>query len=164
MLRRIAVDRPHFRALNPDKVEEPPTPEAARDPALRRQTWEEKSEANPFEAFAAPRAGEPVVEKHTFDGFAGTELASILRGARIEQTLLCGLVTSACVQATAHGAFAAGFAPAVVADACGDRSRARHEAVFDLYAGPSNVITERARALNAPLHVTQLWPGYLIVA
>jgi hypothetical protein len=47
--------------------------------------------------------------------------------------VICGLITSVCVQATALGAFSAGFRVAVAHDACGDRSRARHEAALLLY-------------------------------
>ena len=47
----------------------------------------------------------------------------------------CGLITSVCVQHTAYGVFDAGFKTLLVADACADRGRARHEAALSLYGG-----------------------------
>lgn len=68
---------PHFQDINPDKT---------------------TTTSNVPESFAVEQNDEHVVEKSTFDGFYGTELESILKNANIEQTLICGLVTSACVQ------------------------------------------------------------------
>src|SRR5437764_1031920 len=46
------------------------------------------------EDFAAPQGGEPVIRKRTFDGFASTDLESVLRERDIKAVLVAGLVTS----------------------------------------------------------------------
>ena len=105
---------PHFRELNPEK-----SFTALPIPA----------------AFAREEDGEPCIAKPTFCGFTHTSLEENLRDNEIKQLLICGLVTSACVQATAHSAFARGFCPILVEDACADRSRERHESCISLYGG-----------------------------
>ena len=57
----------------------------------------------------------------------------ILRVAGIETVLVCGLITSVCVQHSAFGIFEAGYRTLLVTDACADRGRARHEAALALY-------------------------------
>ena len=53
----------------------------------------------------------------------------------INTVVMCGLITSACVQHSAYGLFEAGFNVIVVKDACADRGRVRHEAALQLYEG-----------------------------
>lgn len=109
---------PYFYELNPDKKESgtgfEPEPFA-----------EEKLDGS---------IKELVLKKPTFDAFLNTTLDQILRANKITDTLICGLVTSACVQNTVHGAFARGYRPVVISDCCGDRSVARHEAILDIYS------------------------------
>ena len=116
-----SVWMPYFRELNADKTD---------------------AATNVPEDFAAenvvsgvPGPPEVVVEKCTFDGFYKSRLADVLASHSIKQTLICGLVTSACVHATAQSAFAQGFCPVLVEDCCADRTRERHEAVLSLYGG-----------------------------
>jgi maleamate amidohydrolase len=60
----------------------------------------------------------------------------ILRVSGIDTVLVCGLITSVCVQHSAFGVFEAGYRPSLlVEDSCGDRGRARHEAALALYGG-----------------------------
>ena len=49
--------------------------------------------------------------------------------------LVCGLITSVCVQHSAFGVFEAGYRTLLVEDACGDRGKARHDAALALYGG-----------------------------
>ncbi len=59
-----------------------------------------------------------------------------------DTVLICGLTTSGCVRASAVDALQYGFAPFVVADACGDRDPRPHQAnLFDLQAKYAEVIT-----------------------
>lgn len=121
---------PFFRALNPDKTRVPVT-----------NVPEEFASERVREAAAGGGAGEGagdvvrevVVEKATFDAFNGTELDALLKEAGVEEVVICGLVTSACVLMTIHGAFSRGYAPTVLEDCCGDRSQERHDAIFELY-------------------------------
>jgi nicotinamidase-related amidase len=85
-----------------------------------------------FELFAAPRAGECVIRKQTFDGFAGTDLERVLRERGIKATLLAGLETSVCVLFTATSAYLNRFVPLVVTDACGDEPE-RHATTLRMY-------------------------------
>jgi nicotinamidase-related amidase len=87
-----------------------------------------------IEEFAAPQAGEPVVRKQTFDGFAHTDLERVLRARNIHALLIAGLVTSVCVLFTATSAYLRRLVPIVVTDACADAAE-RHEAILRFYTG-----------------------------
>lgn len=89
----------------------------------------------------APEAGEPVIEKQYASAFFGTSLASLLAAQRIDCVLIAGMSTSGCVRATTVDAIQFGLIPLVVADACGDRHAAPHEAsLFDLQAKYADVM------------------------
>jgi maleamate amidohydrolase len=95
-----------------------------------------------FVAELSPRPGEPVVTKQYASGFFGTSLAATLTAAGIDTTVIAGVSTSGCVRATATDAMQHGFRPIVAADACGDRTRAVHDAnLFDLGAKYADVTT-----------------------
>ena len=49
----------------------------------------------------------------------------ILRVSGIDTVLVCGLITSVCVQHSAFGVFEAGYRTLLVEDACGDRGMGR---------------------------------------
>ncbi|ABO95687.1 predicted protein, partial [Ostreococcus lucimarinus CCE9901] len=81
-----------------------------------------------------PREGETIVDKDTFGAFIhAPDLAVRLREAGVKTIVFAGLITSVCVQHSVFSAFNAGFRVVVAHDACGDRSRARHEAALMLY-------------------------------
>jgi hypothetical protein len=69
--------------------------------------------------------GEHVIEKSTFNAFHNTNLGSILRSSGKKKVLVCGLVTTACVLMTVHGAFVEGYDVSLVHDCCGDRTLER---------------------------------------
>lgn len=86
------------------------------------------------EPFAKPRDGEIIVDKDTFGAFIhAPDLAPKLRKDGVHTIVFAGLITSVCVQHSVFGGFNAGFRVAVAHDACGDRSRARHDAALMLY-------------------------------
>ena len=87
-----------------------------------------------FEDFAAPRLGESIVRKQTFDGFAGTDLEHVLHERGIKAVLIAGLETSVCVLFTATSAYLKRLVPIVVGDACADLAE-RHEATLRMYTG-----------------------------
>ena len=96
-----------------------------------------------FPAGFGPVEGEVVVTKHYASAFFGTSLAATLTAMRIDCVLITGFSTSGCVRATALDALQNGFAPFVIADACGDRATAPHESnLFDLQAKYAEVIGE----------------------
>ena len=66
----------------------------------------------------APLAGEQVVRKTHPNSFLETPLADTLRAAGVDHVVICGMMTSMCVDATARAACDLGFGVTIVADAC----------------------------------------------
>jgi maleamate amidohydrolase len=103
---------------------------------------------NPLGAWPAglePADDELVISKQYPSAFFGTSLAATLTASEIDTLIITGLTTSGCVRATCVDAMSHGFAPIVVADACGDRHDAPHEAnLFDMNAKYADVVDEAA--------------------
>lgn len=103
-------------------------------------------EGNPMGAFAKglePQEDELVITKQYPSAFFGTSLASTLTAIGVDSVLLTGLTTSGCVRASCVDAMSHGFRTAVVADACGDRHDAPHQAnLFDMNAKYADVVSE----------------------
>lgn len=90
-----------------------------------------------------PRDDETIVTKQYASAFFGTSLASTLRAAGIDTVLITGFSTSGCVRATALDALQHAFVPLVIADACGDRHAAPHDAnLYDLGAKYAEIVSE----------------------
>ena len=66
----------------------------------------------------APREGEPVVRKEHPNAFLDTTLEQELRDRGVDHVVVCGMMTSMCVDATVRAAVDLGFAATVVHDAC----------------------------------------------
>lgn len=86
-----------------------------------------------WEEFATPDGGEYVIPKTSWSSTRHTALMDLLKQSGIDTVLVCGLITSVCVQHSAFGIFEAGYRTLLVTDACADRGRARHEAALALY-------------------------------
>jgi len=101
---------------------------------------------NPMGAWPAglaPEADELVVSKQYPSAFFGTSLAATLTAGGIDSVILTGLTTSGCIRATCVDAMSHGFRTSVVAEACGDRHAAPHEAnLFDMNAKYADVVHE----------------------
>jgi nicotinamidase-related amidase len=67
----------------------------------------------------APDATEAVIDKHGYSAFHKTDLEARLRQAGVRTLVLCGVVTYACVLATAFAAFDRGFDVILADDAAG---------------------------------------------
>jgi maleamate amidohydrolase len=90
-----------------------------------------------------PAPGEVIISKQYASAFFGTSLAATLTAQGIDTLLITGFSTSGCVRASALDALQHGFAPFVVADACGDRDPAPHRAnLTDLQAKYAEVVDE----------------------
>lgn len=90
-----------------------------------------------------PAADELVVSKQYPSAFFGTSLAATLTARDIDTLIITGLTTSGCIRATCIDTVSNGFIPIVVADACGDRHAAPHEAnLFDMNAKYGDVVDE----------------------
>ncbi|KAL3766719.1 hypothetical protein ACHAWO_001151 [Cyclotella atomus] len=91
-------------------------------------------QSNEWEEFATPLQNEPVITKTSWSSTSGnTGLLDILKDDGIDSVLVCGLITSVCVQHSAFGVFEAGFRTILVTNACADRGKARHDAALALY-------------------------------
>ncbi|WP_137155078.1 isochorismatase family protein [Rhizobium sp. FKL33] len=101
---------------------------------------------NPLGAWPAglqPDADEFVISKQYPSAFFGTSLAPLLTSMGVDNVILTGLTTSGCVRASCVDAMSHGFITTVVADACGDRHPAPHEAnLFDMNAKYADVVSE----------------------
>jgi nicotinamidase-related amidase len=91
-------------------------------------------QSSEWEEFAKPLENEIVITKTSWSSTSGnTGLLDILKNDGIESVLVCGLITSVCVQHSAFGVFEAGFRTILVTDACADRGKERHKAALALY-------------------------------
>ena len=91
----------------------------------------------------APHDDEIIVSKQYPSAFFGTSLASTLTAMGVDNVLLTGLTTSGCVRASCVDSMSHGFRTTVIADACGDRHPAPHEAnLFDMNAKYADVVSE----------------------
>ncbi|MDX3905904.1 MAG: isochorismatase family cysteine hydrolase [Pigmentiphaga sp.] len=80
------------------------------------------------EAFGvAPQPGEPVVFKHTYSGFIGTELASVLVRLGRRTLVFGGVQTQICVESTVRDAHSLGYFCVVPRDAVASHTQALHE-------------------------------------
>jgi nicotinamidase-related amidase len=66
----------------------------------------------------APAEGEPVLQKAHPNGFRETELERTLRGLGVDAVVVCGMMTSMCIDATVRAAVDLGFDASVAHDAC----------------------------------------------
>jgi len=90
-----------------------------------------------------PALDELVITKQYPSAFFDTPLDATLKDSGIDTLIITGLTTSGCIRATCVDAMSNGFIPIVVADACGDRHEAPHEAnLFDMNAKYSDVVSE----------------------
>ncbi len=64
------------------------------------------------------RPDEPVIRKHRYSAFFGTDLEMILRGRGIDTVVATGVTTEDCVHATIRDAMFRDFRPAVLSDLC----------------------------------------------
>lgn len=72
-----------------------------------------------------------------FNAFANTELDELLRGKSIRNVLICGMVTSLCIDSSGRAAYERGYDVTIVSDCTSGRSATEHEfycqSVFPLY-------------------------------
>ncbi len=90
-----------------------------------------------------PALDELVITKQYPSAFFDTSLDSTLKDTGVDTLIITGVTTSGCIRATCVDAMSNGFIPIVVADACGDRHEAPHEAnLFDMNAKYADVVSE----------------------
>lgn len=74
-----------------------------------------------------PRAGEIVINKTTTSAFIGSHIDRILRNLGTKQLVVCGVMTSGCVESTVRDAADSGYHVLVAEDGCAALSRQAHE-------------------------------------
>lgn len=67
----------------------------------------------------APLEGEKVVDKHRYSAFYNTDLETVLRGLRVEDVVICGVMTNMCCESTARDAYYRDLRVFFLADATG---------------------------------------------
>lgn len=97
-----------------------------------------------------PEHGDPVVIKHRYSAFIGTDLEMVLRTARIESLLLTGVATNVCVESTLREGLFREFNVALVEDCC---------AAFepDLHAGTVQNVARYFGAVLSSAEVAATW-------
>lgn len=80
-------------------------------------TLREDQPGSAFKPETAPRADEPVYQKHVNSAFIGTSLEDDLRSKQYDTLVIVGLTTNHCVSTTARMAGNLGFKTFVISDA-----------------------------------------------
>ncbi|MCC6473158.1 MAG: cysteine hydrolase [Burkholderiales bacterium] len=80
----------------------------------------------------SPGADEAVVDKHTYDAFAGTDLESRLRRGNRRTLVFAGVQTNVCVEAALRHAQALGFYCVVASDCVASHTPAAHDGTLNL--------------------------------
>ncbi|TFZ02611.1 cysteine hydrolase [Ramlibacter henchirensis] len=78
-----------------------------------------------------PAAGEPVVTKHSYSGFIGTDMQDVLGALKRQTIVFTGVQTQVCVESTLRDAHAFGHYCVAVQDAVGSHTPALHEATLN---------------------------------
>ena len=86
----------------------------SRDP---RSTYRPNQPGVDWKEGLGPVGNEAVVTKHVHSAFVGTPLEGMLRGLRVREVVIVGVITNNSVEATARTCADLGFATFVVADA-----------------------------------------------
>jgi len=85
----------------------PPGPQLVAQHGLVRGTWD-TAVAEALQAVARGR-GAATLPKTRFSAFHGTDLEARLRAAAVDQVVVVGCLTNACVDASVRDAFCLGF-------------------------------------------------------
>jgi ureidoacrylate peracid hydrolase len=76
----------------------------------------------------APLEGEKVVLKHRYSAFYSTDLETVLRCLRVEDLVVCGIMTNLCCESTVRDAYYRDYRVFFPADATGSVSEEMHRA------------------------------------
>ena len=78
----------------------------------------------------APRPGEKIIYKHRYSAFYNTDLETILRGLKIEDLVITGIMTNMCCESTARDAYYRDYRVFFPADATGSVTEEMHLATL----------------------------------
>ena len=94
-----------------------------------------------------PRPGEPVIHKHRYSAFKGTDLDMLLRAHRIRTVIATGVSTNACVESTARDAFELGNYLCMPRDGVASWDTQLHEATLDTMNHRFGLVTNCAEIM-----------------
>ncbi len=77
-----------------------------------------------------PDEGEPVVDKHCYSAFIGTDLDARLRSMGVRTTVLAGVQTNVCIESTLRDAASLCFNVVVASDCVASHTRELHDAAL----------------------------------
>src|SRR3954464_5220 len=81
------------------------------------------TEGAEIHASVRPREGETVVQKNFPNSFRGTELDTLLKGARVGELVVAGMMTHMCGDGTVRQAADLGYKVTLLGDACATRAQ-----------------------------------------
>lgn len=111
-----------------------------RYPVCAEGSWE-----GDYHGKIRPESGDPIVTKHRYNAFHGTDLDTILRANAIRTVVMTGVATDVCVASTAREAFMRDYYAIMVDDGTATFSPEDHAAAlrnFDRYFGEVSTIAE----------------------
>ncbi len=98
-------------------------------------------EAEVFQQIA-PQPGEKIIAKHRYSAFYNTDFETVLRCTKIEDLVVCGVMTNLCCESTARDAYCRDYRVFFLADATATVSEELHLAtLMNLAYGFSFVCT-----------------------
>jgi ureidoacrylate peracid hydrolase len=95
-----------------------------------------------------PQPGEPVVTKHRYSAFIGTDLDLILRSRGIKTLVMTGVATEGCVESTARDAFMKDYYIVFTSDATATYSMEAHLATLKTVSRIISVVCDSEAVLN----------------
>lgn len=96
-----------------------------------------------------PQAGEPVVTKHSYSGFIGTDMQDVLAALARPTIVFSGVQTQVCVESTLRDAHAHGYFCVAAQDALGSHTPALHAATLDNVRFLFGDVCDAAEVLSA---------------
>lgn len=89
----------------------------------------------------APKPGEKVILKHRYSAFYNTDLETVLRCQKIEDLVICGIMTNMCCESSARDAYYRDFRVFLPADGTGSVIEEMHKAsLLNLAFGFASVV------------------------
>lgn len=78
-----------------------------------------------------PEPHDPIVVKHRYSAFAGTELDLVLRNLAVKTLIMTGVATNVCVESTARDGYFLNYYVVLVENCCASTRESLHRATLD---------------------------------
>ena len=93
----------------------------------------------------APSSVEPVIEKHSYSAFAGTDVEQQLRARDVRTLVFAGVQTNVCVESSLRDAVCRGFYTVLASDCVASHTLPLHEATLKNVQFLFGDVLERSR-------------------